>query len=280
MRRGVLAEARPVRQVDVAEAAAGEWADAPTILKQAAAHWPACQGAWTPEELAKRDVVATVRQTTQHGANGRFPYVEPVLRWVYRSKAPVRTTRMRLERCVSDLPSRSLYVQTAVRHTCLVSDVGAPAKLRRDETDALWQRLRDASTHWVEAQPPRLWLSCGGAISPTHFDTSHSVLVQCHGRKRMLLFHPNDTPRLGQYPNTHPLRRRALLDITAEDNECVRASHPAFFVEPRPIAWEAVLDAGDVLVFPPFWMHWTESLGSASASLTRRFRRPRGWSCL
>ena len=39
-----------------------------------------------------------------------------------------------------------------------------------------------------------------------------------------------------------------------------------------PGAWEAVLGPGDVLVFPPRWAHYTESLGDAiSASVTRRF---------
>ena len=43
------------------------------------------------------------------------------------------------------------------------------------------------------------------------------------------------------------------------------------FTQP-PGAWEAVLGPGDVLVFPPRWAHYTESLGpKASASVTRRF---------
>ena len=43
------------------------------------------------------------------------------------------------------------------------------------------------------------------------------------------------------------------------------------FTQP-PGAWEAVLGQGDVLVFPPRWAHYTESIGPrASASVTRRF---------
>ena len=42
-----------------------------------------------------------------------------------------------------------------------------------------------------------------------------------------------------------------------------------------PGAWEAVLAPGDVLVFPPRWAHYTESLGPrVSSSVTRRFASP------
>jgi hypothetical protein len=32
------------------------------------------------------------------------------------------------------------------------------------------------------SQPPRLWVSPGGAVSPLHFDEAHSFLVQLRGR--------------------------------------------------------------------------------------------------
>ena len=51
----------------------------------------------------------------------------------------------------------------------------------------------------------------------------------------------------------------------------VDSTRSTIFTSP-PGAWEAVLGPGDVLVFPPRWAHYTESLGPrASASVTRRF---------
>lgn len=141
-----------------------------------------------------------------------------------------------------------------------------------------WRSMHDAG--WTETQPARMWLSAGGAVSPLHFDASASVLAQVEGCKRMLLYPPSALSRAHLYPNWHPLRRRARvrLDAQMSDREAAEAYPRWFPAEDRrpPGAWEAVLGPGDVLVFPPRWAHYTESLGPAvSVSVTRRFRVPR-----
>lgn len=114
------------------------------------------------------------------------------------------------------------------------------------------------------SQGPRLWLSPRGSVSPLHYDASASFLTQVRGRKRMLLYRPEDLDRLYPYPDDSLLRRRARVDPTAPDY----AKFPAFR-EAEAVA--AVLEPGDVLFFPPRFAHYTESL-DLSVSITARFR--------
>jgi oxalate decarboxylase/phosphoglucose isomerase-like protein (cupin superfamily) len=103
-------------------------------------------------------------------------------------------------------------------------------------------------------QQPRLWVSPAGAVSPLHYDKSHSFLVQVTGTKRMLFFSPDQLYRLYCYPDTHILRRRSRINLARPDFETF-----PLFVEAA--ALEVVLQPGDVVCFPSFWSHYTESLG-------------------
>ena len=132
------------------------------------------------------------------------------------------------------------------------------------------------------------------------------VLAQVTGTKRMLLYPPSVLSRAHLYPDWHPLRRRSKVRLDADvDVDDARRAFPRWtgsrfsrdedepsndssndsepFEETAgsshaspPGAWEAVLGPGDVLVFPPRWAHYTESLGpNMCASVTRRFETPR-----
>lgn len=111
---------------------------------------------------------------------------------------------------------------------------------------------------WKESQERRLWLALASSVTPLHFDASWSTLTQVGvGCKRMLLFEPFALKSIGLYPNWHPLRRRGREF-------------------PDVAALEALIHPGDVLVFPPRWSHYTESLGDCvSASITQRFMSQR-----
>ena len=120
---------------------------------------------------------------------------------------------------------------------------------------------------------PHLWVSPEGAVSPLHYDCSPSFLVQLHGSKRMLLWPPQQLSALSPYPNFHILRRRARVDPCQPNYK----KFPAF---QHTAAIEVTLHAGDVLFFPAYWAHYTESL-TLSISLTCRFdtkRRKQQWS--
>ena len=93
------------------------------------------------------------------------------------------------------------------------------------------------------AQFPRLFLSPAGAVSPLHYDTSSSFLVQISGRKQLLFYKPEDLDSLYVYGNLHILRRRSRVDPFNPDLK----KYPKFS---RLQAWEAVLEPGDILWFP------------------------------
>lgn len=124
-------------------------------------------------------------------------------------------------------------------------------------------------------QQTRLWVSPAGAVSPLHYDKSTSFLVQVAGVKRMLFFSPDQLHRLYCYSDTHILRRRSRVNVSAPDLR----KHPLF---EGAAALEAVLQPGDVVCFPSFWAHYTESLGQGQpppvAAPDRRLVDPIGCS--
>ena len=83
------------------------------------------------------------------------------------------------------------------------------------------------------------------------------------GRKRLLFFPPQDLGSLYPYPHWHILRRRLRFDPAAP---CYKHYPRAQGLE----AVEAILEPGDILMFPPLWAHYTESL-DWSMSMTWRF---------
>ena len=119
------------------------------------------------------------------------------------------------------------------------------------------------------SQPHRLWCSPEGAISPLHFDTSTSFLVQVTGAKRMLFYPPEQAQLLYLFPDTHMLRRRARVDPSEPDLH-------SFPLVQQAAALEAVLQPGDAILFPARWSHYTESIRTVNMSVTVRFSAPGG----
>ena len=116
------------------------------------------------------------------------------------------------------------------------------------------------------SQAQRLWVSPPGAVSPCHYDTSTSFLLQLRGTKRMLFFSPDQLPALAPYPDTHLLRRRARLNLIEPQWERYPLGRYAGLG-----AREVVLKPGDAIVFPARWAHYTESC-STSVSVTVRLQ--------
>ena len=202
--------------------------------------------------------------------------------------------------------SGNVYMQAALSHA-LAQDAGIDEKQLQEP----WLSFQAAG--WVETQEPRIWLSQAGSTSSLHYDTSVSVLAQVNGLKRMLLYPPSALSKAYLYPDWHPLRRRSgvRLDQDSNRNDAAHCAFPRWSgsdvgVDGRaqeghgrdtrgaekenaasvnksgrtsskpPGAWEAVLGPGDVLVFPPRWAHYTESVGPrVASSVTKRYKVPK-----
>lgn len=226
----------------------------PLVVRGGAEAWMRAKD-WTLEGLvaAHGEWACDARVVSEDVDEGRmFVYCEESHRAVRDGTftAPSTTVRMPFSTAVARVLRSSgrggAYVQ---------SDV-APDMARACEAGGASASF---SALGVESQGRRLWLALAGSVSPLHFDASWSTLTQVgEGRKRMLLHQPFALGQIGLYPNWHPLRRRGRHFAK---NAC---------------AWEAIIEPGDVLVFPPRWAHYTESLGDrVSIAVTQRFTRPR-----
>ncbi|CAN7985964.1 unnamed protein product [Ixodes hexagonus] len=85
----------------------------------------------------------------------------------------------------------------------------------------------------------------------THYDVMDNFLIQVRGRKRAVLFHPNDLEYLymkGNFPTLVEGDKSQVLDIDNPDLE----RYPDFLKATR---YEAVLEPGDILFIPALWFH-------------------------
>jgi hypothetical protein len=139
-----------------------------------------------------------------------------------------------------------------------------------------------ASTHDVRSALQAAWLSTPGMRTHTHFDNDHNFFVQLVGRKRFVLWPPNQTDRLCPYPRLHPLWHKSRMPFEAASK---RTPDPPTPDPPTPGAASACreyasseaigvdVSAGDVLYLPPFYWHTVETL-TPSLSLSTLSRYP------
>lgn len=205
----------------------------PAVWRGGAAGWPVC--GWTPETLADRAGEATVSVATS--THDRFDYDAR-----FGSAFTTRTTSLR-EALTSVLrppdggPREYLMQQPLVR-VCpaLLADL----------------RVEELSRH-ADARGAHLWVGGPGIVTPLHYDPVHNYYVQAYGQKRILLYDPEDLEGLYPFPMASPSPHISHVDPEAPDG----VRYPAFAAL---VAWEVVLEPGDVLVLPAFWWHHVRSL--------------------
>lgn len=101
----------------------------------------------------------------------------------------------------------------------------------------------------------------GVEIKNLHF-SYNGVAVKVHGVKRMLIYEPVDRPFVYPYPEKHLLRRRGQVDPT--DPDYVR------FPNYESISGKlAILNPGDILVFPMHAPHYTDTLETSVSMVLR-----------
>ena len=100
-----------------------------------------------------------------------------------------------------------------------------------------------------------LWLGVSPTCSQLHFDRKDNFICQMCGVKEILLFGPEQTPRLYQRADADGSSftdRFSAMDLNADDPARFRQAYPlAAAAEPL----RAVLRPGDVLFVPRTWWH-------------------------
>ncbi|CAE7219592.1 hif1an, partial [Symbiodinium sp. CCMP2456] len=136
--------------------------------------------------------------------------------------------------------------------------------------DDLWSIHFDVIKEWQEmnvlplVQRFYLFAGLGGTLYHCHYDLQPNLHVQLTGRKRFILFPPEDWRHLYPFPVHHDLDRRSMVDLDAPD--CDRfpgwQNAKGYMVE---------LEPGEALYIPPYWWHHVQSLTPETTSMAMWF---------
>jgi len=103
-----------------------------------------------------------------------------------------------------------------------------------------------------------LWVGGNGAASDLHYDMTHNLVAQVMGRRRVLLFGPEQTPDLHPFPWRTLNFHHSQVHVEAPDH----ARFPRYR-RARPIELE--LGRGEMLFIPQGFWHRFETLERAIA---------------
>lgn len=262
-----------VQVVDVAKHGADQvgWAneiaamDIPVIVKNAPLHmWPAHE--WTPESLASR-LPGTLENVKRSSAvNRTFHYCHggpltaiPGLTSSYEAKCYASLdmpTEEFMERIREDPEAHPGGFSYAYSSTI---DQWPQALVE----EVIPEVLMVFPPEWTpeksnEFRQTVVWLGQKGTVTPLHFDLPHNFYAQLHGAKHWLLLPPNAWERVYPYPALHPGAQLAQVDTLRPDT----GRFPNYGLDGMH-AFEAVLNAGDVLYVPPLWFHQVTALNTS-----------------
>jgi hypothetical protein len=241
--------------------------DEPLVIRGGVASSPAV-GRWSPEYLARRlGPIEVAYKTSSSNAHPDFR-VQGLPGMFARQRAP-------LERFLALIGSgprseRARYLFTGDEQFLLRRRAGqtsiAPelAPLLADlVTPALFQEER-LYTVWA-------WLSGPGVRTWLHYDNNgcHNLNAQICGRKRCMLYAPDELARLHPFPlgGPNPAHNCSRIDVERPDGD--------LRIDASVQAWHAELEAGDLLFIPAWWFHTFEHLGEFNANVNYWWRPSR-----
>jgi tRNA wybutosine-synthesizing protein 5 len=97
-----------------------------------------------------------------------------------------------------------------------------------------------------------LWMGGAGCDSGLHYDNSHNFFYQVCGRKKMVLFSPDDTPLL--YPSQLPGKWH-MSEVELHDTDVNKFP---LFLQAQP--YHCIVEPGDIIYIPTGWWHDVLSL--------------------
>ena len=112
-----------------------------------------------------------------------------------------------------------------------------------------------------------VWMASAGSTTPAHYDTSHNVLLQVRGRKRITLLPPSAARELGLLPSLSPGHRQAARVISAAAERAAGGEGGAAALAGLRGATVVELGPGEALFIPAYWFHHVASSAAAASSM-------------
>ena len=236
--------AEPASSVGVIEGLAA--ASQPTVLHGAIDHWPILAAAKQGEldaYLLTRDRGAPVPvMEAPPASKGRFGYTAGCRDFSFAKRyRPLRETLNRIARVPDDGTAGTIAIQM------LPLELHLPEVVHENPMPLV-----------PPGAAPKLWL--GGRVhTQIHNDRDHNLVCVIAGRRRFVLFPPEQVGNLYIGPVDNP-PALSLVDAEAPD----LAAFPRFR-EALGAAQVAYLGPGDALLIPRYWWHHVTSLDRSNA---------------
>ena len=241
--------ARPLPERDAVDAAGFAEvlaADAPMVLRGQVAHWPAVAGAAGAAGRERRVAAANHLASFDRGRpvnvmvgppeiRGRFFYRDDWAGFNFRTEqVPVRALLGELLRLADDPAAPSIYAGSAPAAEHLPG----------------WSEANPLGVDLPGAEP-RVWIGNATRVS-THYDGAPNLACVVAGRRRFLLFPPDQLPNLyvGPLDRTMAGQASSMVDPDAPDLDL----YPRF-AEAMAHALVAELEPGDAIFMPALWWH-------------------------
>ncbi|MCX2492857.1 cupin-like domain-containing protein [Pedobacter sp. PF22-3] len=116
---------------------------------------------------------------------------------------------------------------------------------------AIWADIELPFFDWDSVTSPQIWMGKKTGEKPCttlHRDCTHNMLAHVSGRKKMILFSPDQSDALYPVPAFNTFQPCSVSDVKQVD----LGLFPAF-AKAKPI--EVTLEPGELLVIPAFWFH-------------------------
>ncbi|XP_028402003.1 hypoxia-inducible factor 1-alpha inhibitor-like isoform X2 [Dendronephthya gigantea] len=148
------------------------------------------------------------------------------------------------------------YLQSSLEKESLNSDMQDDVLMFNTK----WLKDMKEKLSWGRLDVNLFLIGMGGVVTPAHYDIMENLFLQIHGKKRCILFSPENYKFLYPYPVYHPHDRQTQVNFDFPDFK----KFPKF----RNITGvDAVVGPGDVLYIPNYWWHYIESESDRTISM-------------